>query len=153
MRLSRLIWLPALLGLLAGCAPEVRKSIFPPRASLQQLVVQPDGSWKLQVRLQNYSSVSMTFAKVQARIELDGHPAGEVNLAPALRVGPESADIVEAGLKPSPAAAAAVSGLKGSGSVRYKLTGNIATTDPDRAHAYSFEGVLSPVPGLPGVLR
>src|SRR5262249_28059787 len=133
--------------------PGPPKSVFPPRASVQELAERPDGSWKLQLRLQNYSFVSMTFDRVEGRLEVGGNPAGEVIATPKLRVGPNSADIVEATLKPSPAAAKAVAALQGGGSVRYRLAGRIATSDPTRNQEYTFEGVLGPVPGLPGVLR
>jgi hypothetical protein len=153
MRLFRLIGLFSLTLVLAGCAGGMPKSVFPPRASVQQLSVQPDGSWKLQLRLQNYSFVAMTFDKVIAKISVSGNPAGDLSMAPALRIGPQSADIVEANLRPSPAAASAVAELRGTGSVRYRLSGRIVTSDPSRDQEYTFEGVLSPVPGLPGVLR
>jgi len=144
--------LAVLLLALAGCFGGPTRNIFPPRASIQQLTLQADGSWKLQLRLQNYSNVSTTFATVDAKIELAGNTAGSVSAAPAIRIGPESADIVEVGLKPSPAAAQAVASLHG-GNVRYKLAGRIVTSDPKGDNEYAFEGVLSPVPGLVGVLR
>jgi hypothetical protein len=153
MRTVQACWALAILMLvLAGCAGGPTRNIFPPRASIQQLAVQTDGSWKLQLRLQNYSNVSTTFATVDASIELAGNTAGRVSAAPAIRIGPESADVVEVGLKPSPAAAQAVAALR-SGNMHYKLAGRIVTSDPRGDHEYAFEGVLSPVPGLVGVLR
>jgi len=155
-RLSRFLpSLPLAIAMLAlaSCASGPHKDVFPPRASIQQLTVQADGSWKLQVRMQNFSGVSMTFAKVEAKVEVAGNPAGDMSLSPALRIGPESADIAEIDLKPSSAAAQAVQALKGAGSVRYKLSGRIVTTDPPSDQPYTFEGFLSPVPGLTGVLR
>lgn len=156
MRQSRTGWLAVVVLSLAGCfggGEPVRKSVFPPRASLQQLTVQPDASWKLQLRLQNYSSVSMVFAHADAKIEIAGEPAGEIAVSPALRIGPESADAVETVLRPTPAAARAIEALHGSGSVHYKLSGRIATSEPSGDRPYTFEGVLTPVPGLTGVLR
>lgn len=156
MRLSRIGWFLAAAIFLAGCGggdPWLRKSVFPPRASIQQLEPQADGGWKLQLRLQNFSSVSMTFDSAQGTLEVAGHPAGEVSVTPSLRIGPESADVVDATLKPSPDAARAVDALHGTGSVRYKLTGKITTSHPSGEHPYTFEGVLTPVPGLVGVLR
>jgi len=153
MRPFRICWAIAILLLvLAGCFGGPTRNIFPPRASIQQLAVQADGSWKLQLRLQNYSNVSTTFATVDARIEVAGNAAGGVSAAPAIRIGPESADVVEASLKPSAAAAQAVASLR-SGNLRYKLAGRIVTSDPKGDNEYTFEGVLSPVPGLVGVLR
>jgi len=153
MRPVRTCWALAILMLaLAGCVGGPVRNIFPPRASIQQLAVQADGSWKLQLRLQNYSNVSTTFATVDAKIELAGNAAGSVNAAPAIRIGPESADVVETGFKPSAAAAQAIATLH-SGNLRYKLAGRIGTSDPKGDYEYTFEGVLSPVPGLVGVLR
>ena len=154
MHFVRLTCVLAILALcLAGCAGGPRKNIFPPRASIQQLAMQADGSWRLQLRLQNFSNVPMGFATVDAKIEIAGSEAGSVSVSPAIRVGPESADLFEASLKPAPAAAAKVSGLRGDGSVRYKLSGHIVTTDPAGDYPYAFESQLSPVPGLDGVLR
>lgn len=114
--------------------------------------MQADGSWTLQLRLQNYSSVSTTFAKVDAKIEVAGVAAGNVTVPTAIRIGPESADVVETSLKPSAAAAQSVAALR-TGNVRYKLAGRIVTSDPQGENPFTFEGVLSPVPGLVGVLR
>ncbi|MBS0212124.1 MAG: hypothetical protein JSR26_02950 [Proteobacteria bacterium] len=154
MRNLRPVWSAALLPLLlAGCmgGGQVR-NIFPPRASIQQLTVQPDGHWKLQLRAQNYSNVSTTFARIDARVEVAGQLAGNVSVSPNLRVGPESADVAEVALVPSPAIARSLS-LPTVGNIAYKLSGTIVTSDPKGEYKYSFEGQLSPVPGLPGVLR
>jgi len=152
MRLVRSLCAAAALALvLGGCAGET-KNIFPPRASIQQLTLQADGSWKVQLRLQNYSNISTTFGTVDAKIEIAGAAAGSVSAAPALRIGPESADMIETSLTPSPAAAQAVAALH-AGNLRYKLAGRITTTDPVGDYQYAFESVLSPVPGLNGVLR
>ncbi|MBS0192870.1 MAG: hypothetical protein JSR34_01315 [Proteobacteria bacterium] len=154
MRLFRTLCLVALLpALFAGCAGSGQvRNIFPPRASIQQLSIQPDGNWKLQLRVQNFSNVSETFARIDAKVEIAGQLAGNVSAAPNLRIGPESADVVETTLAPSPATRQAVA-APGGGNVAYKLTGTIVTSDPKGEHKYSFEGALSPVPGLSGVLR
>ncbi len=153
MRLIRFCLVSVALALsLSGCISATPRNIFPPRASIQQLTVQPDGSWKVQLRLQNYSSVSTTFGKVDAKIQIAGNAAGSVSASPAIRIGPESADTVETTLTPSAAAAQAVGTLH-TGNLRYTMAGKITTTDPAGDYAYTFESVLSPVPGLTGVLR
>jgi hypothetical protein len=158
MRLVRLTCVLVILALaLAGCAGGPRKNIFPPRASIQQIEVMR-GEWKILLRLQNFSSVSMTFAKVSAALSIDGKDAGRLEVTPAMRVGPESADIIEVRFTPSAEAAAAVAAtvvatMSAKENVSYKLAGRINTSDPDRNEEFSFEGRLSPVPGLTGVLR
>jgi hypothetical protein len=137
--------------LLAGCFGET-KNIFPPRASIQQITVQADGSWRVQLRLQNYSNVSTTFGTVDAKIEMAGNPAGSVSASPAMRIGPESADVIDVSLVPAPAAAQAIAAAH-AGNLRYRIAGRITTTDPQGDYQYTFESVLSPVPGLNGVLR
>ena len=156
MRLSRFARLAALLVLagllLTGCFGGERINIFPPRASIQQLTMQADGSWKLQLRLQNFSNITMTVATADAKIEIAGNIAGSVSTAPNVRIGPESAEPVEVTLKPASEAAGAFTGPT-IGSVRYKLSGRIVTNDPTGDYPYAFEGELSPVPGLNGVFR
>ncbi|HEY2346965.1 MAG TPA: hypothetical protein VGH80_13990 [Xanthomonadaceae bacterium] len=152
MRFARTCWILALPVLLAACASDAPHHVFPPRASIQQLTIGPDGNWQLQLRIQNYSEVSETFAKVDAKIEIAGKDAGHVTTSPAMRIGPESVDVVETTLTPAPDAKAAVAALH-AGSIRYKLAGHISTSDPAGEHDYTFEGELSPIPGLSGVLR
>ena len=137
---------------LAGCFGGEKINIFPPRASIQQLTMQADGNWKVQLRLQNFSNVSMTVASVDAKIEIVGHMAGSVSATPNVRIGPESAEPVSTELKPSAAAADAIAGLK-RGNVGYKLSGRIVTSDPAGEYPYTFDGQLSAVPGLEGVFR
>ncbi len=147
------LYLPMLAILpLAGCGGGMVRNVFPPRASLQQLTVQPDGRWDLQLRLQNYSNVSATFASVDASVTVAGTPAGRVSASPNLRIGPESADVAAATLTPAAAARQAVAGA-GSGSIAYRLDGRILTSEPKGDYSYHFEGNLSPVPGMPGVWR
>lgn len=151
LRRNRHFLLWALFGLclgITGCYGE-RKNVFPPRASIQELTSRPDGSWSLKLRLQNFSSVSTTFARVDGKLQVDGVDAGMIVLAPNLRIGPESADVVGATLTAAPYAQVKL----GSGNVRYLLVGRILTSDPKRDEPYEFSGQLSQVPGLPGVYR
>jgi hypothetical protein len=150
---ARCCALAILALLLAACAGEPRRNIFPPKASIQQLALRADGSWTLQLRLQNFSEAAMTFAKIEAKIEIAGVEAGRVNVAPAIRVSPASADLFETGLVPMPAAAAKVAALRADDNVRYRISGRIATREPSGDYEFSYESRLSPVPGLAGVLR
>lgn len=141
-----------LIGLcmaLGGCFGE-RRNVFPPRASIQELTSRPDGSWSIKLRLQNFSNVAMTFTNVDGKLQVGGVDAGHIALAPNLRIGPESADVIDTALTAAPGARARL----GSGSnVRYVLVGRITTTDPHSDAPYEFTGQLSPVPGLPGMFR
>jgi hypothetical protein len=148
---NRHFLLLALLGLcvaIAGCYGE-RKNVFPPRASIQQLTSNPDGSWSLKLRVQNFSNITMTFARVDGKLQVGGVDAGNIVLTPNLRIGPESADVIDTTLVATPGARAKL----GSGNVQYVLVGRIATSEPKRDEPYEFSSQLSPVPGLPGVFR
>jgi hypothetical protein len=145
----------ALCALLAACGGGgVREQINPPRASIQQLAVQADGQWKLSVRLQNFSNVPTAFQSVTAKLVVGGQDAGSFSLAPAMTIGPESADVVSATLRPALGAKLVVASALSSGqSVRYMVSGKIATSKPVGNHDFSFESTLNPAPGLNGVLR
>ena len=49
---------------LAACGNGIVKRVSEPAASLQQLTVRADGNWTVALRLQNYSSMPMTFDDV-----------------------------------------------------------------------------------------
>jgi len=152
--IARLLLLASLLAGLAGCATGPKQRINPPVASLQELAVQPDGTWQLSVRLQNYSTVATTFTTVTARLLVSGQDAGELTVAPNLTVGPESADVVPVVLVPSLAAKTTVAtALAGGQSVLYSLSGRIVTSAPKGDKEFRFDSSLNPAPGLRGVMR
>ena len=99
--LARTVLAIAFLATLAGCASGPKKIINPPKASIQELAVQPDGRWQLTVRLQNFSNVSTAYSALDAKLYVGGEDAGQVQLSPGITVGPESADVVSATLSPS----------------------------------------------------
>jgi hypothetical protein len=145
----------ALALLLAGCGgnPD-RKQINPPRASIQQLTVLPNGQWKLVMRLQNFSNRSTKFGTVSALLTFAGQDAGTVSATPAMDIGPSAADTVETTLTPALGAKLAVaSALSASQSIRYRLKGQIQTTQRGDAYDFEYESSLNPAPGLPGVMR
>ena len=157
MRTTRLLATALLLLAalaLAACAGGGKRRINPPRASLQELAVHQDGTWRASVRLQNFSSVPTEFADVDARLEIGGQDAGALRLQPALTVGPESADVAVVVLSPPAGAKTAVAAALAAGhSVRYRVSGRIVTREPKGSFAFEYESALSPVPGLAGVLR
>ena len=114
-RITKTVLVIAFLALLAACSSGPKKRINPPRASIQQLAVQADGSWQLSVRLQNFSSVSTAFSNVSAKLVIGGQDAGTFTLQPGISIGPESADVVMAKLAPTLGAKLVVASAIASG--------------------------------------
>ena len=143
------------LGLAAcGGSGMEKKQINPPRASVQQLTVRPDGQWQLVLRLQNFSNRPTRFESVSAKLTFGGQDAGSVSVAPNMDVGPQSADTVDATLTPALGAKLAVaSALSAGQSIRYRIASQINTTQRDGDYEVEYESSLNPAPGLPGVLR
>ncbi len=145
------------LLVLASCGGNVRR-VSPPAAAIQQLTVQANGDWLVDLRLHNYSSISMRFDSVRLELSVDEHAAGTVQAAPAMSIGPTSADVVQVTLKPSAMAKIAVAdALATRRSLSYRLQGKVSAT-PDEAskpREFDVEGrsALNPAPGLDGVLR
>lgn len=151
---ARTVFAIAFLALLSACASGPKKVINPPKASIQELAVQPDGRWQLTVRLQNFSSVSTTFASLDAKLYVGGQDAGQVQVSPGITVGPESADVVTAMLAPALGAkVAAASALASRTRLTYTFTGNIRTSEPKGSWPFTHDSNLDAAPGLPGVLR
>lgn len=153
-RIMKTVLVISFLALLAACSSGPKKRINPPRASIQQLAVQADGSWQLSVRLQNFSSVSTAFSSVDAKLVIGGQDAGRVILQPGISVGPESADVVVARLTPTVGAKLVVaSAIASSQSTAYSLSGTIVTSTPKGNYSFNYDSTLNPAPGLNGVMR
>ena len=154
--LAAFLLLPLLLAACGSSGPVRRVS--EPSAGVQQLSVQADGSWSLDLRLDNFSSIPMRFDAVSLGLEVDGHDAGTLAAQPGITVGPESADVAEIIFVPSAAAKFAVAqSLAGGTSLSYALEGSVTAT-PDEESQRVFKDItrrsaLSPAPGLPGVMR
>jgi hypothetical protein len=158
MRHARLLAIAATCTLLAACASGPPRRVSEPAASIQQLTVRADGGWSLDLRLQNYSSLPMRFEGLSLALTVDGESAGTLQAQPALTIGPESADVLTVALPPSsPARIRMADALSGGRSVDYRLEGTIDAAPEDRSNPRSYRiergSRLSPVPGLPGVLR
>lgn len=144
--------------LLVACSTGPVRRISEPTASIQQLSVAADGSWSVDLRVQNYSSIAMRFDGIRLALATGGEAAGTLQAAPQLSIAQESADVVSLTLTPTAAARILLADvLADRRSVSYTLEGELdaAPADRGRARDYRIErnGVLSPVPGLPGVLR
>ena len=153
-------WLHALaLGLLAlllaGCGggPVVR--VFPPEARVNEITVLPSGEWRVELRLQNFSTVPMRMDAIDATLSVNGIDAGALAARPGFSVGPFTSDVHAITLRPTPAASdALVAALASRRAVRYAIAGTIASSEPrERTWPFDFDSALSPVPGLDGVLR
>lgn len=144
--------------LLTACSSGPVRRISEPAATIQQLTVDADGNWSVEVRLQNYSSISMRFARLTLELDVGGTSAGTLEASPQLDISQESADVVIVALVPSTHARLLLADALAAGrGTSYLLEGNLSAAPADRGSARDYavrhEGALSPVPGLPGVLR
>ena len=150
--------LTAVLSLtLAACGGGMVKRVSEPAAGIQQLTVANDGSWDVELRLRNYSSMPMRFDEVSLAMKVGDESAGTLRATPGLSIGPESADVIKVHLQPaSPARLVVADALAGGRSLFYELEGTVKAT-PEEKKQRSFElksrNSLNQAPGLPGVLR
>ena len=147
----------ALALLIAGCGSGPVRRISEPAASIQQLTVRADGRWDVQVRLNNYSSVPMRFAATDIQIAFDNGAAATIRAQPGIAIGPESADVFTATVAPLPDGRARIATALADGrSLNYNLGGTVDAGPEDgspRSYRIKLASALTPVPGLPGVLR
>ncbi|MEJ7746432.1 MAG: hypothetical protein WKF61_06705 [Luteimonas sp.] len=148
----------AMLTLLAACSSggPVRR-VSEPAASIQQITVRANGSWAVDLRIENFSSVQTRFDAVSLMINMGGQAAGTLQGNPGISIGPESAEVVTLSHTPSSAARIVLAdALSANRGVNYSFKGTLGAT-PDKGSARSYEversSSLSPAPGLPGVLR
>ena len=142
---------------LAACGGGPVKRVSEPAAGIQQLTVRADGRWDVVVRLDNFSSVPMRFTSAKLDIAFDNGPAASIQAQPGISIGPESADVFTATLTPLPAGRARLANALADGQgLSYNLVGTVdAGPEDGNSRSYKIErkSALSPVPGLPGVLR
>jgi hypothetical protein len=144
-----------LLGACSSGGPVRRVS--EPSANIQQLSVRADGSWSVDLRIDNFSSVPMRFDSISLVMTIAGEQAGTLQGQPALSIGPETADVATLALVPAPGARIAIADALARGrSIGYHLQGSLVAA-PENGGARTWQvkrdNALSPVPGLPGVLR
>ena len=154
--LAVLTTLVAMLLAACGSGGPVRR-VSEPAAIIQQLSVRADGRWDVQMRLNNFSSMAMRFSDAKLDIAFDGTAAARIEANPGIEVGPESADVFTATLTPLPEGRARMAtALADRRGVAYSLTGTLQAAPLDgsaREYRIKRDSALSPVPGLPGVLR
>ncbi|QIL20103.1 hypothetical protein [Thermomonas sp. HDW16] len=150
-------WIGALLLLLAGCSSGPVRRISEPAASIQQLTVRADGNWDVQVRLNNFSSVPMRFTATNIQVAFDNGAAATLQAQPQIAIGPESADVFTTTTVPLPEGRARIATTLADGrSLNYTLGGTVDAGPEDgksRSYKIKLSSALTPVPGLPGVLR
>jgi hypothetical protein len=149
----------ALALALIACGP-ARKSVYPPTVSIQQLVLQPDGAWRLTVRIQNNSYGGMDFSALDAQLAMAGSVPVRVHGRFDRDIPAFAGDVVQVDVLPTPAMAAALSAsaAKGSaGALAYTFAGSVlATPEQEKApRDFDFSGKdwLSPAPGIANTWR
>jgi hypothetical protein len=138
---------PLALGiLLAACGGGPVRKVHPSTASIQQLAVQPDGSWKIALRIQNYSTFSMHFTRVDAALTVDGKDGGTLKAAPEIDIVGSSGDVVDVAFRPT-------TEVRFGTDIAYALKGTIDTRDPDESFKFETASRLTPVPGIANTYR
>jgi hypothetical protein len=142
---------------LCACSSGPVRRVSEPAVNIQQLTVRADGSWSVDLRIDNFSNVPMRFDRASFAMTLGGQAAGTLQGQPALSIGPEAADVATLSLAPAPAARIAIAdALARGGSIGYALEGTLdAAAEKAGVRTYDLKrtNTLSAVPGLPGVLR
>ena len=150
-------WIATAALLLAACGGGPVRRVSEPAAGIQQLTVRADGRWDVQLRLDNFSSIPMRFHSTDIAIAFDNGAAGRVQAQPQITIGPESADVVTTTINPTADGRARIATALADGrSLNYTLAGNVdAGPAEGKPRTYKVErtSALTPVPGLPGVLR
>jgi hypothetical protein len=143
--------------LLAACGTGQINRVSDPSASIQQLTVRADGSWAIDLRIENFSSMPMRFDTVDLAMQVAGQAAGTLHAQPALTIGPEAADVTSLTLAPDAGARIVIADALARGrGLTYSLDGTLVAAPEGRgARTFEFkrDNGLSPVPGLTGVLR
>lgn len=147
----------ASLACLAACGSGPVRRVSEPGANIQQLTVQADGRWSVEVRIDNFSSVPMRFDRVELGLALDGQPAAKLQSTPGISIGPESADVVTVRVTPPAGARIAIADALARGAaIGYHLEGTLVAAPEDgsaRTYEIDRDNRLGPVPGVAGVLR
>lgn len=136
----------ALVALLAACSSGPTRKVHPSTASIQQIVVQADGQWRVTLRIQNYSTFEMHFSAVDARLSIGGRDAATLKFAPDIDIVGSNSDVVETRVTPQ-------AGTTLIGNLDYTLKGTISTTDPNNEFSFTTNSHLTPAPGLPDTWR
>jgi len=144
-----------MMTLLGGCG-EVKR-INPPLASIQQLSVMPNGQWQLELRIQNFSNVTMHYTGLTAQLELEKILVGVIETSLNIDIPGESAEVITVSLTPPKEAQSLLDSTKNQQSneigILYSLQGSIRSNDTKNQYSFERQSRLNPVPGLPNVYR
>ena len=150
IRLLRLAALAVVLAVLAGCGGIPAHPINPPNASVQLLEMQPDGRWKVSIRLENLSDKTVHYSTLKAELRISGTDTGEISLKPEMDIPGLNADIVETTLTPSSDLQKAFAlDVKSPGGAPYEIKGTIGIPEAGKDFKFEHKSRLSPVPGIP----
>jgi hypothetical protein len=163
-RLLHGLALVALAGVLAACGPQ-RQSVFPPTITIQQMKVQPDGTWQLTLRIQNNSYTGMDFQTIEGRLQVAQGLPVRVHAKFDLDIPSFAGDVLQVDVLPTPAmsqALQAIAGKGSAGSLAYAVNGTVhgapnLEDHPDNKDPRDFpfhsNDFLSPVPGIANTYR
>ncbi|MBX3701814.1 MAG: LEA type 2 family protein [Dokdonella sp.] len=146
MPLCRLACAALLALLFTACGSSPSRKVHPSTASIQQIVVQPDGSWRITLRIQNYSTFAMHYSDVEAQLRIAGSDAGQLKFAPDIDIVGSNSDVVETRFRPATA-------IRLVGEIDYTLKGTLTTSKPDKRFDFRMSSQLSPTPGLADTWR
>jgi hypothetical protein len=142
------------LAALAGCNATPRHPINPPGASVQQVDVLPDGRWKVQIRLENFSDKTVHYAAFKAQLRVGGVDAASIDTNADMDIPGENADILESTLTPSADARKAFAAdIKEPSGAPYEIKGTITIPAAGKDFKFEHKSRLSPVPGIANEYR
>jgi hypothetical protein len=153
-----------LVSVLAACGPQ-RQSVFPPTITIQQMRVQPDGTWELTLRFQNNSYTGMDYQSVEGQLQVAQGIPVRLHAKFDLDVPSFAGDVLPITVLPTPEMSKALQAVaaKGSaGSLAYTIRGIVHCQPnledrPDNKNPRDFpfkhDDFLSPVPGIANTYR
>ncbi|MDQ3228978.1 MAG: hypothetical protein M3Q13_04495, partial [Pseudomonadota bacterium] len=114
-----------LLTMLAACGGSgMVRRVSEPAASIQQITVRANGSWAVDLRIENFSTVPTRFDAVSLAINMGGQAAGTLQGNAGISIGPESAEVVTLSHTPSSGARIVLAdALSGNRTVNYSFKG------------------------------
>ena len=135
----------AIACLVGGCSFGSSRRITPSQVTIQELVAQQDGHWRLTLRIQNFSTVSMHYASLHGTLTVAGADVGTIDVQPDLDIPQNSADVLDVRIK--------AGGALPAKDFDYRLSGTIDTSEPKETFKFDRSSRLSPAPGLADTWR